>query len=401
MAGRRTIKAEVLRGPFDPGGQPQAATGQPLELSFFAWNVSSGLSATKAVLADPPRYRDFWHWPTASRLLKEADRIGFDHQVQYGMWRGYGGATRWNDAGLDFATAGTASAMVTEHMNLFSTVHTSFRFHPMHIAKLGACMDFVSNGRWGLNVVSGSNPDTFRMFGFDDRPDSAVLYHMADEFVTLMKYLWTSDDPVDFEGEHYQCYGGYVAPKPVRKPRPILMNAGQSEIGLDFACRHADWAFVVPPTGRLEDFASSATKVHALGAKYGRSLRIGAMCYGVIEETDAEAARTVAWLEEEGDREAIHYFSRSVSRTGSAVRFSDDDDDDPYAGLGREQYNKIAAGMYGYQFFGRPETVAEKMRALHETGVDNIVIAFFDPERGLRQMDEQVIPILKRMGLRK
>ena len=63
---------------------------------------------------------------------------------------------------------------------------------------------------------------------------------MADELVTLLKHLWASDDPVDFEGEHYQCYGGYVAPNPVRKPRPILMNAGQSDTGFDFACRQAD-----------------------------------------------------------------------------------------------------------------------------------------------------------------
>ena len=39
MAAKRTIKAEILRGPFDPGGQPVSATGQPVELSFFAWNV--------------------------------------------------------------------------------------------------------------------------------------------------------------------------------------------------------------------------------------------------------------------------------------------------------------------------------------------------------------------------
>ena len=399
MSKRRTIKAEQTRGPFDPGGQPISATGQPLELSFFAWNVSSGLSATKAVLADPPRYRDYWHWPTASRLLKEADRIGFDHQVQYGMWKGYGGATKWNDAGLDFATAGTASAMVTQHMNLFSTVHTSFSFHPMHIAKMGTCMDFVSDGRWGLNVVTGSNPEAFRMFGLEGRPPGPVLYDMVDEFVTLLKYLWAYDDPVDFEGEYYQCYGGFVAPKPVRKPRPILMNAGQSEAGLDFACRQADWAFVTPPSGQIADYVKAVDKTNALAAKYGRELRIGAMCYAVIEETDAKAAQTVAWLEDEGDREAIRYFVNSIRATGSAVELGEDDND-PYVGVGRDQFNRIAAGMIGYQFFGSYETVAEKMRELHAVGVDNLVIGFFDPERGLRQMEEHVIPILKRMGLR-
>ena len=51
MTTRRTVKTEVLRGPFGTGGQPEAATGQPMELSFFAWNVRSGFSANKAALA--------------------------------------------------------------------------------------------------------------------------------------------------------------------------------------------------------------------------------------------------------------------------------------------------------------------------------------------------------------
>ena len=56
-------------------------------------------------VSDPERYAEYWRWPTASKLLQEAERIGFDHQVQYGMWGGYGGETRWNEDGLDFATA--------------------------------------------------------------------------------------------------------------------------------------------------------------------------------------------------------------------------------------------------------------------------------------------------------
>ena len=89
------IRADVLEGPFDPNGQPDTRTGQPMELALFAWNVQGGLSATKAVLADPKRYRDYWHWASASRLLREAERIGFDHQVPYGIWSGYGGQSGW------------------------------------------------------------------------------------------------------------------------------------------------------------------------------------------------------------------------------------------------------------------------------------------------------------------
>lgn len=399
MATERRITAEVFRGPFDPGGQPDVATGQPLEISLFAWNVRSGLSATKAVLSDPERYADYWHWPSASQLLREADRIGLDHQVQYGMWSGYGGDSRWNDEGLDFATAAAASAAVTEHLNLFSTVHTGYCFHPMHIAKIGACIDFISNGRWGLNVVTGSNPVDFLKFGMKEVPPSPDRYNKADEFVTLMKYLWAYDDPVDFEGEHYQCYGGYIGPKPVRKPRPILMNAGQSNAGFDFACRQADWVFVVPPTGHLEDYARLVEKAHSLAAKYDRTVRVGAMCYSVIGETDAEAAETVAWLESEADYEAIRCYSRAMIGTTNEMDMTDDEKE--WAGLGREQYLKVALGMTGFQLFGSYETVAEKMRSLSEVGVDNVVVGFFDPHRALRQMEEGVLPILKRMGLRK
>ena len=398
MASKRTVKAEILRGPFDPGGQPEVATGQPMELSFFAWNVRCGLSGTKAVLSDPARYQDYWHWPTAKKMLQHADRIGFDHQVQFGMWSGWGGEIGWNTAGLDFATAGTASAMVTEHMNLFATVHTGYRFHPMHIAKLGACADFVSNGRWGINVVTGMVMTDFRKFGFKERPPGPVRYDMADEFVTLMKYLWANDDPVDFEGEYYQCYGGFIAPKPVRRPRPVIMNAGQSEAGFEFACRQADLVFVVPSSGRIEEYAALVEQAHALAAKYGRKVRIGAMCYCVMEDTDAECARTIEWLENEADVEAVQFFLNQTMGTSNEMEI--DGEENAYLGLGREQFMKIAVGMLGYQFFGGYETVAEKMRALHAVGVDNMVVGFFDPQRALQQMEDHVIPILKRMGLR-
>ena len=81
MANGRTIKAQALRGLFDPSRQPEAATGQPLELTFFAGKVRLGLSVTKAVLADEDRYG---RWPIASRLLSRADRIGFDHRESTG-----------------------------------------------------------------------------------------------------------------------------------------------------------------------------------------------------------------------------------------------------------------------------------------------------------------------------
>ena len=122
------------------------------------------------------------------------------------------------------------------------------------------------------------------------------------------------------------------------------------------------------------------------------------MCYCVMEDTDAQAARTVQWLEDNADVEAIRFFMNQV--VGTSNEMERDGSEDEFLGLGREQFMKVALGMHGHQFFGGYETVAEKMRALHEVGVDNLVIGFFDLARALMQMEEHVIPILKRIGLR-
>ncbi len=157
--------------------------------------------------------------------------------------------------------------------------------------------------------------------------------------------------------------------------------------------------FVVPPTGRLEDYAALVEKAHALAGKYGRTVRVGAMCYAVIEADDAAARRTVAWLEAEADREAILNYVNSIAGTSNQMA-EEGVAGDPWAGLDRDAFLKVALGMTGNQLFGGYQTVAEKMRGLAEVGVDNVVVGFFDPAKGLRQMEEHVIPILERMGLR-
>ena len=393
-----SINAEVFGGPFDPGGQPDTRTGQPMELSLFAWNVRSGLTASKAVLSDPDRLQDFWVWERSSHLLREAERIGMDSQVQYGMWTGYGGPSEWNNSGYDFASAAAASAAITSKLGIFSTCHVGYKFHPLHVAKIGASIDSISGGRWGLNIVAGQNPKDFAQFGIKAPPPSEVRYAICDEFVTLMKYLWTSDRPVDFEGEYYQAYGAFVNPKPVRKPRPVLMNAGQSGAGFDFACKQADWVFVAPMAGTPEAYGSLVADAHARAAVHGRTVRVASMSYAIIEETDEAAAAKVRWLEDEVDDEAVREFIRSATGTSNAL---DTDDDDPYMGVGRDMFMKIAVGMTGYQLIGGYDTVCERIKALYEIGVEHMVICFLDPLDGLEKMEQHILPRLRAMGLRK
>ena len=193
--------------------------------------------------------------------------------------------------------------------------------------------------------MAGSNPADYLKFGYREVPSGDDRYAIADEFTTLMKYLWANEDPVDFEGEHFQCYGGYVAPKSVRQPRPVLMNAGQSERGFDFACRNVDWMFIAPKHGTIEEYEEYADKAHRLAASYHRKVRLAAMCYAVIEDTDRQAEQTIAWLQDNADIDAFRTYVRAMF--GTSVQYEGSLDDDECS-LFRFRTRRVHEGVPGY-----------------------------------------------------
>ena len=392
-------KVDTITGPFDPGGQPETRVGQALELGFFAWNIKGGMTASKAVMSDPPRLQNFWEWPNSMRLVQLAEEVGFDYQVPFGRWLGQGGESDYNGAALDFLASAAATAPVTTRLGLFSTAHITYRFHPLHIAKFGATIDHISNGRWGLNIVSGYSEREMAAFGFKQPIGHDEAYEMADEFCCLMKYLWSEKERFDFEGKYYQAYGALVTPGPTRRPRPILMNAALSDMGLQFGAKHCDWVFTcastIPPYREKVDF------IHKLAATYGRKVRVATMCWDVAADTDAEAQRIYDWIESEIDHGAVMNFVNSLSSTRAAREAGLVRDDLPYGGIGKERYVAIALGITSPRLVGSYQTIAEKMRELNEAGIESLLMSFFDPQKGLHQMQDNIIPILKKMGLRK
>lgn len=384
-----SITANTLTGPFDPGGQPQIVSPHKVLLGLFAWNVACGGTISKAVLADPHRYRDYWQWPRAASLVQEAERAGFDFEVPFGRYLGHGGQIGFNDEQLDVITSAAALSQTTKDLLLFSTAHVTYAFHPLHFARFGAQIDYLSNGRWGLNVVTGWFAEEFAMFG---GPSELIphdeRYAMADEFVTLMKWLWASEEPVDFRGKYYQSTGGLVKVKPIRRPRPLLVNAGHSTAGIDFAAKHCEWLFCSGPDLKtLKDVAIQATE---RAAHYGRRLRLLTFTYNIVGESDAEANARFDWIGNQIDEDVT---ARFLGRLTQQTEMS-------YAQHFREESRKIALGLGGYWSVGGPDRQAEIIRELHEIGYEGVLATFFDPFKGVQFFSAEVIPRLRKMGLR-
>ena len=106
--------------------------------------------------------------------------------------------------------------------------------HPLVAAKQLATGDHIGQGRLGVNIVCGWNEDEFQMFGVtkhehDDR------YDQGDEWWSIIRRVWSDEPPFDFDGRYYQLDAAQGEPRPYADETPLMMNAGSSPRGREFA----------------------------------------------------------------------------------------------------------------------------------------------------------------------
>ena len=154
-----------------------------------------------------------------------------------------------------------ALAMATKKIGLIATASTSY-MEPFNLARQFASLDHVSAGRIGWNIVTTWSVPAASNFGASDQVSHADRYLRAEEYVNITKALWDSwrDDavvdnrtsgvyakvesirPIDHAGDYYQVAGPLNVPR-CPQGRPVLVQAGSSEVGKEFAARHAEAVF--------------------------------------------------------------------------------------------------------------------------------------------------------------
>lgn len=99
-----------------------------------------------------------WTFPYNAALVQRAEALGFDLAFGLAQWLpagGHGGRMRYREQQIDPLVTTAGLAALTQRMLLISTVHVLYGWHPLQLAKIGATLDHMSGGRWGLNVVTG------------------------------------------------------------------------------------------------------------------------------------------------------------------------------------------------------------------------------------------------------
>jgi FMN-dependent oxidoreductase (nitrilotriacetate monooxygenase family) len=154
-------------------------------------------------------------------------------------------------------------ARVTSHIGLGATLSSTF-YAPYHLARSLGTLDLLSGGRVAWNVVASHGHLEAQNFGLSELPARDARYDYADEVVEAVCRLWESWDAdalvldkhsgifADPDKVHYVNYAGrWIKTRgPLTVPRspqgrPVIMQAGSSSRGRDFAARWGELVFTL------------------------------------------------------------------------------------------------------------------------------------------------------------
>jgi len=357
-----------------------------LKLGTFQTNLDSG-----CVMSDLDGRLDI-SWPNTVALAKLAEEMEFEALVPVARWHGFGGATNPQGPGFEAYTWAAGIAASTSKPGVFATSHISLN-HPIIAAKQSTVIDHISGGRYTLNIVTGWNQPEIDMFG------SVMMSHQdryacAEEWLAIIKRLWTEDESFDHEGKFYKITKGYLAPKPIQHPYPAVMNAGASERGRHFATKYSDLVFTVIRTGGLDEVRAHVQAYHKLAREeYGREVRVWTVANIVQAETEQEARDFYRYyVHEKGDWAAaqnmIDVFAAEINRRNI-----------PPERLKAYQ-EAFIAGWGGFPLIGTKEQIVDGLHDLSRAGLDGVLLAWPRFEQGMREFHDVTYPLLVQAGLR-
>ncbi|MCV7222812.1 LLM class flavin-dependent oxidoreductase [Mycolicibacterium elephantis] len=174
---------------------------------------------------------------------------------------------------LDAMAVAAAAAVLTSNVPLVTSVVDTVRRHPSLLAQSALTIDHLAKGRFILGLGSGETENTVP-YGFDfTRPVSRL-----EEALHVIRLLWDSDGPVDFDGQFYRLRHARLDTEPYDGRFPPIWIGASGRRALDIAGRYADGWW---PTGAWtpEDYAEKLAAVRASADRAGRDPMAITPCY--------------------------------------------------------------------------------------------------------------------------
>ncbi|MDD0816019.1 LLM class flavin-dependent oxidoreductase [Curvibacter sp. HBC28] len=289
----------------------------------------------------------------------------------------------------------TYAASVTQRIH-FLLAHRPGFVAPTLAARQLATLDQYTQGRVAVHYITGgSDEDQQRdgdFLGHDER------YARTDEYLGLLRQVWTADKPFDHEGTYYRVKGAWSEVKPVQQPHVPIYFGGASEPALKVAGRHAQvyalWGESLAQAGDL------VRKVRAEAAQHGRDIDFSISFRPILGRTEDEAwARAERILEEARALRVEQGFSRGGPQQSEGARRlladaakGDRVDERLWTAIARE----TGARSNSTALVGTAEQVADALLKYYDLGITTFLIRGFDPLPDAIEYGRELLPLVRR-----
>ncbi|WP_244562440.1 LLM class flavin-dependent oxidoreductase [Ensifer aridi] len=325
-------------------------------------------------------------------------------------------------------------ARATSRIGLGVTISTSFQ-EPHSVARLLSSLDVLSGGRIAWNIVTSANGLAAQKLDKDSR----LAFDHAEELLKISHDMWKgwADDALvmdketgDFLGEgkvrRTEIAGKFIGARgmftvpPSPQRHPVIIQAGSSPQGRDFAASYAELVFTLQHS--LPDMREFYGDMKDRVAKAGRKPDDCAILVSVdaiVGETEAIAREKQAYINELVDtRLSIALLS---ARTG--IDLSGYPTDKPISHIpeatnSRDRFNVIfqetkfrnltlgeaakhfVTSELSPQIVGTPESVADELQELFENkGCDGFIVTPTEMPGSFEAFTRSVVPILQKRGV--
>ncbi|MCE7796136.1 LLM class flavin-dependent oxidoreductase [Sphingobium sufflavum] len=262
-----------------------------------------------------------------------------------------------------------------------------------------ATLDHFSDGRLGVHIITGgTDEDQQRDGDFLNKDDR---YTRTDEYLDVLKRVWSSDTPFDHEGRFYKFKGAFSTVKPFQQPRIPIYFGGSSDAAIEVAGKHADvYALWGEP---LDGTRETIARVRAAAAKHGRAdqIRFVLAFRPVVAETEAKAweraDRILEAVKARGGVDSPNARTQGLPMNVGSVRLRE------AAARGRvldkRLWTEVAAvsgaGGNSTALVGTGEQVAESLLDYYDLGVTTFLVRCFYPEEDTVTYGREVIGLVR------
>jgi probable F420-dependent oxidoreductase len=285
-------------------------------------------------------------------LVQRLERCGFDS-----LWSG--DHVAFTLPILDPLLQLAQAAVAGRRLLLGTCVYLLPLRHPAGVAKQVATLDHLSEGRFIFGVgVGGEFPKEYELSGVPLAERGARMTESLD----VLRALWRGE-PASHAGRFFPFQDVTMRPPPRQAGGPPVWCGGRSPAALRRTARQANgWiAYVVTP----ERYAAALADIEREAAAAGRTWRAFGTGHLLFTRVDATYERALdAATETLSERYAMDF---------------------------REPARRYAA-------LGRPEQVAERIRAFHAAGMRHLVVDLLGPyeqrDERIEEFAARVLPLL-------